>query len=46
MKTVRNFLFASYLNARVSMQLHPIISATIGAVSVAFVYSIAKIFGL
>lgn len=46
MKHVRNFLFASYLNFKVSMQLNPIITTIVSAASVVFLYSVLKIFGL
>jgi len=46
MKQVRNFLFASYLNFRVSTAINPVLTTLLAAVSVVFLYSVLKIFGL
>lgn len=46
MKQVRNFIFASYLNFRVSTAINPVLTALLTTMSVVFLYSVLKIFGL
>lgn len=46
MKAFRNFSYASYLLARTSYDMNPVLTVALGTVSVVFFVSILGIFGL